>query len=598
MTMARAGVKGEGMAIENSVVINSPLYSPIYPQLGPTVIKGFVKGHGHDFDHIDLNIAFRNALRDKVKLEVVSNPGGQQNLNVVTDLLAMYFTDRSVSALGSRASYVSAALGGSGPNSIEQYNTALGTGLGYSGVVASSYETIARFSRDQGLNYYHQFLDETGWARTIADKYSLVGFSLIGPSQFIPTLTLAGRVKEINPEVRIILGGPWTTHFADELAAAEELHPLYDLIVQGEGEVPMLEVLRSDPGADLRSIPNLWVKGPGGFHPPAELARFDLAALPPPDYSGLDLDEYNSPRPVLVQGNRGCYWGKCAFCVHIAGVHGRKGARVKRRPYENLIRDFEHLVKTYAPRFVSLADVSIAPPVMRKICDALIQKGLKVPWLVFLRFDKGFDRELLELMRQAGCFILHFGMESGSDHVLRAMRKGHDLTVARRILDDATELGFRITLHTMAGLPGETREDLAKTIRLVKEYAPRIHESYTEIFRLERNTSIYGDPAKYGIELIPNDRVFDTSIPFINLNGMDQQEALAMVNAELYGFYDRTDDLIYAMRSHNSLKQKDRFSESSVFKASFKLEHGEDVFIDEVTVSTRGGGILKKQTAE
>lgn len=561
--------------------------------MGPPVIKGFVKKHGHDFDQIDLNIGFLNFVRQKIDMRIISNPMDQQNPKEVENLLLMYFTDRFVTFQASRSGYASEYLkSGTNGEITEHLNPEVGTGLGYNGIVNSSHQIISRFTRDRELNYFHQFLDETNHPGELARNYTIIGFSIIGPSQFIPALTLAHRIKDINPEARIVLGGPWTTLFAPELAEARELYPFYDMIVQGEGELPFLKILQAGPGLKSETIPNLWMKNADGFIPPDSGYRTDMNELSPPDYNGLDLDSYGAPKPVMVQGSRGCYWGRCAFCVHATGVHNHQSGRIRLRSFDKLAEDIDHLIRTYSPRFISFADVSVSPSEMKKLCHLFLEKAYQLPWFVFLRFENGFDRDLLKLMREAGCFLLNFGLESGSKRILKLIDKGHDLDTAKRILQDATELGFRVSIHTMAGLPGETDADLKKTIHIIKEFIPGIHESYTEIFRLEKNTRIYQEPEKYGIDLVSDTKVFDNAIPFNNRFGLDRNDALKIINQELYPFYFKHNNLIYRRKSIFSLKHKNDFTQESIFHAAINLAQGTVTYQDEVTVSTRGGGLL------
>lgn len=579
----------------DAAIITPPFYSPMLPQLGPPVLKGFAQKHGCDFEHIDLNIAFHCHLRQKIDLKILCNPQHQQNLKEVEETLLLYFIDNFIFKLGSRPSYASIYLGARGSSGcIERYNVEVGSGLGLIGIVNSSADIIARFARDRGLNYYHQFLDETGYDEKIANKFGIVGFSILGSTQFIPTLTLASRLKELRPDIMLVLGGPWTTLFAQELAGTGKLHPFFDLIVAGEGELPFLEILKFSTAKDLGSIPNTWVKQDQGFAPPNSLYQVDMSDLEAPDYEGLDLDLYGAPKPVLLQTSRGCYWGRCAFCVHAFGVHDHVTKRVRVRPLELIAKDIEHVVKTYSPRFISFADVSISPVHMRRLCEVMIERGYKLPWFAFLRLDKGFDRNLLSLMRRAGCYKLNFGLESGSKEVLKTIDKGYDLTIAHRIIDDAIDLGFRVSLHTMAGLPREKRKDLEKTLDTLEHYAPKIHESYAEIFRLERSTRIFENPAFYGIQIHPGNKVFNNAISFSNLEGISSNEAMAMVDERLYPFFLNRNDIIFRSKSCFSLNHKDDFSSESQFKARFQLDFGEERFDDEVTVSTTGGGIFTK----
>ncbi|MBI4702552.1 MAG: radical SAM protein, partial [Deltaproteobacteria bacterium] len=448
--------------------------------------------------------------------------------------------------------------------------------------------------RDRALNYYHQFLDETGHAETIAARFSVVGFSLMGPTQVVPTLTLALRLKELRSDLVVVLGGPWVSLFAAELAAAAPLRPFFDVLVEGEGEAAWLAIARAGGAAPGASVPNAWVRTAKGLAPPRDRFVAYLAEIGTPSFDGLDLDCYGAPRPVLLQSGRGCYWDRCAFCVHTGRGQAALGPRVRLRPLALVAADIAELVRKHAPRYLAFADLSVSPARMRQLCRIMEDGRIDLPWFAFVRLDPGFDRSLLERMRRAGCLKLNFGLESGSARILELLDKGHDLETARRIIDDAIDLGFRVTLHTMAGLPGESREDLDLTLALVDRYAPAVHESYTEIFRLEPGTRIHRSPHSFGIEPRPTDRGFDNCVPFENRGGLSQAEAMAIIEERLYAFYRDREELIYRSRSHFGMKHKHDFAAPSRFRARFRVELGGRVFADEVTVETRGGGILRR----
>jgi len=578
-----------------AAIVTPPLCTQLLPQLGPPILKGFAEKHGLAVEHLDLNVAFHRHVSDQIELEVLANPQDQQNRRAVLENLLLYFTDRFIARLAATTSYAAPHLGWASSGScIEQCQPEAGSGLGYAGVVNAPPELMSRFVQDRALNYYHQFLDDTRHAEAMAERYSLVGFSLMAPTQVIPTLTLAWRLKELRPALPIVLGGPWISLFAQELASREVLRPFFDVLIAGEGELPLVELLRQPDPTSWGEIPNAWIRRGASCTPPRSGYVANLAELATPSFDGLDLDAYGAPRPVLAQTSRGCYWGRCAFCVHTFGTHSTEGSRVRLRPLELVAQDVAQLVSKYAPRYLSFADVGISPARMKLLCELMLSQHIEVPWFAFVRLDRGFDRPLLETMRRAGCLKLNFGLESGCGRLLNLLDKGHDLDTARRILDDAIALGFRITLHTMAGLPSESRAELEQTLALIEHYAPLIHESGTEIFRLERGTRIFKDPESYQIQIEDAGKSFDNSIPFENLTGLSQSEARLALDDRLYSFFRERDDLIYMQKSTFALRHKDDFAEPSRYRARCHLRLGATVFQDEVTVSTRGGGIFVK----
>jgi len=578
------------MKTETAIII-PPFYSPFYPQFGPVILKGYVRKHGLDFTLIDMNLDFRSHLMEKIKLTTVVNPDNQQNPYDVELILMQYFTDNMVRDVFKNIAYLS-DMPGLDQFASEQFNPEVGAGLGYASIVTSRPDIVASFVRDKKNNYYHQYLDESGYIQKVA-HYKRIGFSLNSQTQVIPAFTLALRLKEIRPEIEIMLGGPWVTMFADELTSYTPLFDFYDLLVEGEGEEPVRDILKSKNSSEYPDIANVWYRCGNSFKRSENFFQADLRDIPAPDYDGLDLDRYTAPRPVLIQGTRGCYWGRCAFCVHACGPKDSRAKAMRTRPFDLFISDIDTLIQKYSPRFIAFVDVAISPNRMKRLCQAMMKRKYKIPWFAFLRFEEGFDLELLRMMHFAGCVLVNYGLESASEKVLERIEKGHNLETVRRIISDTVKWGTSVTLHTMAGLPGETKEELEKTIKLIQEYMPILYESYTEIFRLEKHTKIYYDPEKYGIIKQNSQRIFDNAIPFKNINGLSTEEAAEILDKSINLFFKENEKtILYLGKDQSSIKAKDSFKNPSVFKAAFSARLPEGEFNDEITVSTTGGRIL------
>lgn len=160
-----------------AVIITPPLYSPVYPQLGPPILKGYANKFHYDFDQVDMNIEFLRFLKAKIKLQIISNPDKQQNPQLVENILIQYFTDRFVFETNKSADYI---LKYTHPttniDNLEQYNLEVGSGLGYNNIVNSSYKTIVDFIKDDKTNYYYQYFEETEQAQKLSNKFNIVGF--------------------------------------------------------------------------------------------------------------------------------------------------------------------------------------------------------------------------------------------------------------------------------------------------------------------------------------------------------------------------------------------------------------------------------------
>ena len=104
----------------------------------------------------------------------------------------------------------------------------------------------------------------------------------------------------------------------------------------------------------------------------------------------------------------------------------------------------------------------------KEICRRIIDEGLKLNWICEARADY-LDKELVSLMVEAGCVRIKLGIESGSDRILKMINKGFTTQMVRRGVGIIKECQLPLTVYLMVGIPGETNEDLRRTIELAKE---------------------------------------------------------------------------------------------------------------------------------
>ena len=198
----------------------------------------------------------------------------------------------------------------------------------------------------------------------------------------------------------------------------------------------------------------------------------NLDRLPYPNRSLLPNHDYFNPvvkhYPYTVAvTSRGCI-GKCVFCT----VPRLYPNIIKVRSAENVLGELE-IVLNEGYREVFFRDETFT--MFRKrneqICKEIIYRGWKLGWICNGRLD-GIDKAMLALMQEAGCHMIKFGVESGDQDILDAMKKGITLENVCRIFRWCNELGLDTHAHVMLGNIGETRETIARTIEFVKELNP------------------------------------------------------------------------------------------------------------------------------
>ncbi|MFC2048814.1 B12-binding domain-containing radical SAM protein [Elusimicrobiota bacterium] len=292
----------------------------------------------------------------------------------------------------------------------------------------------------------------------LACEPALIGFSIMTP-QLIPALETAALLKKEKPELQIVLGG---AHINATMEDTLNLSECFDCAVYGEGEATLLEVARNvrkkedNPFKNVLGIIYRDKNGKIITNPPRPMLM-ELDALPRIDYSMVDLKKYSIP--TLGRGNvismtfsRGCSY-QCTYC----SVHLNMGNRVRFFSVERAVREIDYNYKKFKIKNFAFRDsnFTINREWTLQFCQALIKAGLKINWRCNTRVDK-VDEELLETMKQAGCYIIYYGAESGDPNILKKLQKGHHVDQIYTAHKMTKKAGIRTTALLMLGNYGET----------------------------------------------------------------------------------------------------------------------------------------------
>ncbi|MBN2056828.1 cobalamin-dependent protein [bacterium] len=295
-----------------------------------------------------------------------------------------------------------------------------------------------------------------------------VGIS-VTTSTFYAARDIVTRLREIEPAALYIAGGVHPT-----VRPEESLDGLgVDVVVRGEGEKPLLALLRGEPAATVPGTGSrldgvLRMPPPGPFFP-------NLDEVPPPAYELLPMHAYHPalgsyrrlPAASMVV-SRGCP-GRCTFCFG-----GLLGQRWRFFSATRILADIQRLVTDYGIKEISFYDDTFtANPGIREVCEGIIRNDLDVSWVCFARVDT-IDLELLRLMKKAGCHQIMFGLESADRAILRAIRKRFDPEMVVQAVKLSKQAGLDVRLAIMFGNPGETTATIERTIAFVKRLNPDI----------------------------------------------------------------------------------------------------------------------------
>lgn len=187
----------------------------------------------------------------------------------------------------------------------------------------------------------------------------------------------------------------------------------------------------------------------------------------------VDINNYfyaHTKAPVIsFFAGRGCP-NKCFYCVYPQVMFGHK---YRHRTAEDIVGELEYIVNEFPDVKEVLIDddnFTVDQEHVKRICDLIIQKGIKISWTVEARVNLRYD--VMVAMKKAGCRLLVTGFESGDQQILDNIDKGATITQAEQYCDNASKAGLRVHGCFMVGNKGETLETMEKTLQFALKLKP------------------------------------------------------------------------------------------------------------------------------
>ena len=282
-------------------------------------------------------------------------------------------------------------------------------------------------------------------------------------------LHIAKIAKEIHPKCLTLLGGCHVTFWDDK--ALQEC-PYLDVIVRKEGENTIIELVEMlKEGRAFNDVLGItYRKGEEIVRNPDRPYIEDLDSLPFPSHHLWPIEHLRKYGKVIfpIMTSRGCiFW--CKFCSAVRMF----GRRYRARSPKNVVDEIEFLQKKYGAEQFTFYDDTFTVNQARtaEICEEIINRKLKIEWDCETRVDM-VSKELLQKMKDAGCFVVWYGLESGSQRVLDAMGKGISLTQVIKAFKWTKEVGLMAVVGVILGSTGETKESAWETIKFVERLNP------------------------------------------------------------------------------------------------------------------------------
>ncbi|MBW2311753.1 MAG: radical SAM protein [Deltaproteobacteria bacterium] len=269
--------------------------------------------------------------------------------------------------------------------------------------------------------------------------------------------------KSLPPEKLLIMGAHGSLFPGEMLRRTGA-----SAVLRGEPEETLLSLLTQK---DWHAIPGLVFRKGSKTYSTGAPSPANLSEFPVPSFHLIDPSRYFYElmgRPFfLFEASRGCPY-ECNFCLKVMYP---KGVRMK--PIEHVMAEIEKAISITGPCYGYFIDLEFTTNRAHamEICRGLISQNYPFYWCCQTRAD-AVDPDLLKDMKQAGCRLIHFGVESGSQRLLDCTNKRTNLEAIRRGISLARETGIETACFFMLGFPGELPSEMEETLRFAKELNP------------------------------------------------------------------------------------------------------------------------------
>jgi anaerobic magnesium-protoporphyrin IX monomethyl ester cyclase len=307
------------------------------------------------------------------------------------------------------------------------------------------------------------------------ENYLFVGISMLTDGPLIRnSLCFARLIKNFNSQIPIVIGGVHPTLLPEQSLQND----LIDFVVVGEGEKPVQELaLRLQKNEDISDIKGLGYKDRNGnvtVNPEPEFLDMETELDFDIPYELLSFYSKSRMTGVAVHTSRGCPY-RCGFCYNVV-VHDRK---YRFKSSERVLDEIEYLYKKYSINtlsFTSEDEFFIYPKRVYEIMEGILQRGIKIEWFSFCRFDnflRGVDKigpDFIKVLKKSGCKTLTLGSESGSQRILdEIVIKDSKVEHILRGVEILKKAKIPHQSNFICGYPTETQADFEATLNLIEK---------------------------------------------------------------------------------------------------------------------------------
>ena len=325
-------------------------------------------------------------------------------------------------------------------------------------------------------------------------KPKIIGISNRSTYSFPIVQKVATLIKARFPEIKIIVGGTFVSFAPVE---ALEKEPNIDIIVIGEGEITLSNLVEKILNKeDISSLKGIAFRNLGEIiRNEDSLIISDLSIIPLPALYLLPISKYvERNERYIIDISRGCMFG-CSYCTSSYIKN-----RIRFRTKESVVSELMTAYNLGFRNFYFFDDMFTAnKTLVLEICKEIVKENIKIKWPCMTRIDF-INSEILYWMKEAGCDLIAYGIESTSQEYLKEIGKLNQLNKVEKVFNMTREYGIRPLAFVISGLPKTKFHEELETIKFLNQIRPDAVGVFS--FKPYPGTKYYLNPDQNGIRIL------------------------------------------------------------------------------------------------
>lgn len=355
------------------------------------------------------------------------------------------------------------------------------------------------------------FMHREEWKQAILNKQPSILAFYTNLVTKVTLLELQKWVVQQLPNCILVIGGPDVRYNLENY-----LLEGFNYAVVGEGEQTMLELCDAlENKTNLDTIQGIAYRKEGRIHENEERSKIkSIGELPFPDRGAIEIEKYlevwkkyHGKRTLNISTQRGCPY-TCKWCS--TAVYGQS---YRRNPPERVVEEIQHLYKKYSIEALWFVDdvFTVSHKWISELHQLFKENNLHIKFECITRAER-LNEDLLHKLKEMGCFRIWIGAESGSQRIIDKMDRRVSIETVQSTMQLTQKTGIEAGTFIMVGYPGETHEDLLRTMDHIERCNPDVL-TLTKAYPI-KGTALYNEVESKIINQLPWNSSSDRSIRF------------------------------------------------------------------------------------